>query len=158
MMPHEPVRDIMRRTVFNLEFVERHAGAHGPFEVTQLINSFMGALAHPWECYREDLKSLRPDAMVEWPMPTKERPTEHDPDSVGDVVRLLRNGIVHGNVEYLAGDRGDIRALRIWNVRDGRRTWGTILTVEDLRKFLCQFVALAELLVEAERRARSRTA
>jgi hypothetical protein len=38
MMPNEPLRDIMRRTVENLKFVERNAAPTGPFEVTQLIN------------------------------------------------------------------------------------------------------------------------
>jgi hypothetical protein len=33
----------------NLEFIERHAGAGGRYEVTQLVNSFLGALAHPYE-------------------------------------------------------------------------------------------------------------
>jgi hypothetical protein len=49
MMPYEPVLDIMRRTMANLEFVEEHKSDIGPFEVTQLLNSFLGALAHPWE-------------------------------------------------------------------------------------------------------------
>ena len=30
MMPHEPVRDIMRRTMHNLEFIEQRAGDDGP--------------------------------------------------------------------------------------------------------------------------------
>jgi hypothetical protein len=47
VMPIEPVRDIMRRTMQNLKFVEGHRGANGPYEVTQLLNSFLGALAHP---------------------------------------------------------------------------------------------------------------
>ena len=42
-MPHDPVRDIMRRTMHNLKFVEARAGADGPYEVTQLVNSFLGA-------------------------------------------------------------------------------------------------------------------
>ena len=47
MMPHEPVLDIMRRTMINLEFVQRHAGGAGPFEVTQLVNSFLGGTRAP---------------------------------------------------------------------------------------------------------------
>ena len=46
-MPIEPIRDIMRGTIANLEFVETHARPNGPYEVTQLINSFLGTLAHP---------------------------------------------------------------------------------------------------------------
>jgi hypothetical protein len=58
VMPHEPIRDIMHRTMNNLEFIEAHAAADGPYEVTQLINSFLGALAHPWETYRDDLPTI----------------------------------------------------------------------------------------------------
>ncbi|MGO9232577.1 MAG: hypothetical protein ACLP4V_00210 [Methylocella sp.] len=30
-----------------LKFVEEHAGGDGPYEVTQLVNSFLGALVRP---------------------------------------------------------------------------------------------------------------
>ena len=45
----EKTKEVIRRTMFNLRFVEKHAGQDGPYEVTQLLNSFLGALAHPWE-------------------------------------------------------------------------------------------------------------
>src|SRR5262245_54699812 len=149
MMPHESVRDVMRRTMHNLEFVEAHAGVEGPYEVTQLINSFLGALAHPWEIYRGDLTTMSLSAAQTggWPAIAKERPTDREPDSLGDLVRLMRNALAHGNVEFLAGASADIRALRLWNTdRSGRRTWGTIVTVVDMRSFLMRFVALAEEL------------
>jgi hypothetical protein len=76
MMPHEPVRDIMRRTMKNLKFVEACAGTDGPYEMMQLINSFVGALAHPWETYRDDLTaiSLAAAHIAGWPAIGKERP------------------------------------------------------------------------------------
>ena len=55
MMPHEPTRDMMRRTMKNLEFIESHAKIYGLFEVTQLVNSFLSALAHPWEVHNRSL-------------------------------------------------------------------------------------------------------
>jgi hypothetical protein len=58
MMPHEPVLDMMRRTMANLAFIERNATSGGPFEVTQLINSFLGALAHPWESLKHELNGM----------------------------------------------------------------------------------------------------
>jgi hypothetical protein len=69
MMPREPVRDMMRRTMQNLQFVEAHKGPNGPYEVTQLLNSFLGALAHSWEKYQAELcaKSLAEAAKVGWP-------------------------------------------------------------------------------------------
>jgi hypothetical protein len=50
MNPEQPVRDIMQWTMMNLEFIEAQPRdpRTGPFEVTQLVNSFLGALAHPW--------------------------------------------------------------------------------------------------------------
>ena len=33
----------------------------GPFEVTQLINSFLGALAHPWESLKSELNEITID-------------------------------------------------------------------------------------------------
>lgn len=159
-MPHEPVRDIMRRTMQNLEFVEAHAGASGPYEVTQLINSFLGALAHPWERYRDDLAGISlPAAHVAgWPAIAKERPNDHDPRSLGDLIRLMRNALAHGNVEFLPGISTDIHALRLWNTGHGRRTWGAVLTVADVRSFLERFVALAEELHERRLKQRPQLA
>jgi hypothetical protein len=145
-MPHDPVRDIMRRTMHNLQFVEARAGADGPYEVTQLVNSFLGALAHPWEAYRHDLTavSLAQAHAAGWPAVAKERPSDRDPDSLGDLVRLMRNALAHGNVEFLPDASAEIRALRLWNIDRGRRTWGAVVTVADMRSFLTRFVALAE--------------
>src|SRR5260370_14025458 len=133
MMPNEPLRDIMRRTIENLKFVERNAAPTGPFEVTQLINSFIGALAHPWEQLKAELNEMPLSNAVGWPVIEKERPNDEDPKSIGDLVRLLRNAIAHGNIDFLPGNKAEIKALRVWNTR---RTWGTLLTVSDMRRFL----------------------
>lgn len=147
VMPNEPVRDIMRRTMANLAFVESNANRDGLFEVTQLINSFLGALAHPWESMKADfaLLSLSDAVKQGWPMISKERPTDKDPTSLGDLVRLMRNSFAHGNITFLPSESGEIRALRILNADSkGRRTWGAIVTVEDARSFLECFAATAE--------------
>jgi hypothetical protein len=153
MMPHEPLRDVMHRTMHNLEFIEAQKTPHGPYEVTQLLNSFLGALAHSWEIYQSELcnRSLPDAAAIGWPNIAKERPRDRDPESMGDLVRLMRNAIAHGNVEFLPGPAGDIQALRMWNKDRGRRTWGAVITVANMRAFLASFVNLAEEL-HAERR------
>jgi hypothetical protein len=159
-MPQVPVRDIMRRTIQNLEFIERHAGADGPYEVTQLLNSFLGALAHPWEAYRDDLATVRLEAAHEagWPRIVKELTSDREPDSLGDLVGLMRNAVAHGNIALLPSAASDIRALRLWNINRGRRTWGTIITVADMRAFLVCFVALAEQLYDNQVVSRSQIA
>jgi HEPN pEK499 p136 len=159
-MPYEPVRDIMRRTMQNLKFVEAHAGTDGPYEVTQLINSFLGALAHPWERYRHDLSTMPlADAYIAgWPAIAKEWQSDREPDSFGDLVRYMRNALSHGNVEFLPGASADISALRLWNIDRGRRTWGAVVRVADMRSFLLRFVAVAEELHEREVKQRQQIA
>jgi hypothetical protein len=157
MMPTEPLRDIMRRTMANLEFIERKAKPSGPFEVTQLVNSFLGALAHPWERLRAELNEM-PLGSAGWPTIRKECDSDDDPKSLGDLVRHLRNAVAHGNVEFLPGPQGDIKALRIWNSYRGQRTWGAIITVAETRDFLVRFVVMAEALHERQGAFRSRIA
>lgn len=147
-MPTEPILDIMRRSMENLRFIEERAGPGGPYEVTQLINTFLGALAHPFEAMRDDLMTLSLDeaAAEGWPRLSKESPRYRDPESLGDLIRMLRNGMAHGNIEFLSDGRGQIHSLRIWNTepRTKRRTWGTILGVGDVRRLLVLFVELVE--------------
>jgi hypothetical protein len=153
MMPHEPVRDMMRRTMQNLQFVEAHKGPNGPYEVTQLLNSFLGALAHPWEKYQVELcsKSLTEAAKIGWPDILKERRADRDPTSLGDLIGLMRNAIAHGNIDFLPGPTAEIQALRVWNMNRGRRTWGALVSVADMRIFLGCFVQLAEVLGAEQR-------
>jgi hypothetical protein len=160
VMPTEPVRDIMRRTMKNLEFVEDHAGVNGPYEVTQLLNSFLGALAHPWESLRADFDVMPISEALDqgWPRIAKERPGDCEPESLGTLLRFMRNALAHGNMEFLPDASGDIQAIRIWNNDRGRRNWGATITVADMRAFLTGFVALAEDLHEQQSRSRPRTA
>jgi hypothetical protein len=148
MMPREPAVDIMHRTMKNLEFIRSHPGTTGPYEVTRLVNAFLRALAHPWENLKDDLKALSiSDATAKgWPPIQKEQPSDREPSSLGQLIGFVRNGLAHGNIEFLPGSQGDIRAVHIWNNDHGRRTWGTIITTADMRAFLVCFVKLAEEL------------
>ena len=147
-MPTEPLLDIMHRSMVNLAFVESRAGPAGPYEVTQLINTFLAALAHPFEAMRDDLMALplTDAAAMGWPTITKERPSDRDPASLGDLIRLMRNGMAHGNLGYLSDSKGRVCALRVWNThpRTGTRTWGTVVPVVEMRRFLSLFVDLIE--------------
>jgi hypothetical protein len=161
MMPHEPTLDIMRRTMRNLSFIEQHATNNGPYEVTQLINSFLGALAHPWESLKNELNSISiADAKSQgWPIPKEEKTADHAPTTLGDVIRLLRNGLAHGNISFLPSGQGQIAALRIENRNDkGRRTWSVIITPEDMKQFLTGFVALVEELDQQAGQGRNKIA
>ncbi|MGO9742927.1 MAG: hypothetical protein ACLPN5_15730 [Roseiarcus sp.] len=150
-MPTEPLLDIVRRSIANLAFVEAHAGAEGPYQVTQPANTSLGAQAHPFEAMRDDLMalSLAESAALSWPGIDRERSGDSEPTSLGDLIRLLRHGFGHGNLEFLPDGRGQIGALRSWNTTPrGARTWGAVIEVDDMRRFLGLFVELIERRLE----------
>ena len=86
MNPQDRVPDLMRRTMMNLRFIEEQKQQNGPFEVTQLVNSFLGALAHPWEQFRSELDRLSlPDAEQDgWPHLANERSEDQPPHRPGN--------------------------------------------------------------------------
>lgn len=40
--------DILKRTIFNLKYIVKNKDVDGPFEVTQLMNSFLMAVIQKW--------------------------------------------------------------------------------------------------------------
>lgn len=159
MMPGESVPELMRRTMFNLRFIQEKRGPNGPYEVTQLVNSFLGALAHPWEKYKRELAAIPLASAFEngWPRVSPLDPSNEDPATLGDLIRLIRNGIAHGNIEFASDANGEISLIRIWNTLTGsrRRTWEAILTVHEMEAFLHKFVEQAKALQSAAWREKS---
>ena len=56
-------------------------------------------------------ESLTEAAVIGWPRISKERRTDRDPTSLGDLVGLMRNAIAHGNVDFLPGATAEIQAF-----------------------------------------------
>ncbi|HOB54026.1 MAG TPA: HEPN family nuclease [Acidobacteriota bacterium] len=159
MMPGESVPELMRRTMFNLQFIQNHCGRTGPYEVTQLVNSFLGALAHPWEKYQRELTAISLESAYEngWPQVAPLDPFDENPVTLGDLIRLMRNGIAHGNIDFTPDADGEIGLIRIRNIhpRSRRQTWEAILTVKEMEAFLLKFVEQAEALQSAMRGEKS---
>lgn len=152
MMTTDLVRDVMHRTMFNLRFIEERAAPDGPYEVTQLVNSFLCAYVLPWERLPDKSlgMSLEEAAKRGWPIIKKELPEDQDPENLGRLIRLVRNSFAHGNIELLSGPDGNIQGIRFWNNRRGRgRTWGARLSVWELREYLERFAARADELHRA---------
>ena len=131
--------------------------------MTQLINSFLGALAHPWETYQDDLTamSLAQARADGWPKIDKELATDREPHSLGDLIKFVRHAVAHGNLIFLPGQEGEIRAIQVINKdpnRNYKQIWGAIVTVADMRAFLERFVALAEDLHDQRNRSRPQIA
>jgi hypothetical protein len=145
MMPNVAVRELMDRTLDNLRFIERHETASDAWEITQLINSFAGAFAHPWELWKEEFNVLKFDSEEshEWPRIKSDNDFDYQPTSVGDQIRLVRNAFAHGNIRLINDGHDRIGAIQIWNVKEGHTTWSTTIDKDTLRQFLETFVHLS---------------
>ena len=142
MNPKFRVKDLMDRTKVNLDFIYEHRNREsGPYEVTQLINSFLGAFVHVKEGFFEHVPADHAP-YKNWPV-IKTDPGYPDPKNLRELVRLIRNSLAHGNIDFIPNDNDDIAAVHIWNNdRNCAKIWGTEITVDDLRKLLEQFIRL----------------
>lgn len=165
----QPVLLLMYRTIRNLDFIDQHKDHHGPFEVTQLINSFLALIAHPWDQLLDkekmgkvklDSRTFKECGFPVFPiLPVEGEPTKVD--DAGELLRVLRNGMAHGNIELL--DRKDMRSVRqtgplprvqekeiagikIWNRKEENSpiTWCTALNIYELRQCLDGMMRLCE--------------
>jgi hypothetical protein len=143
------VPDFAARTLKNLEAIERMI-EHNPeaevFEVTQLINSMLGLLVFPQQSYCNKIERIPIEQLREegWPIP----PMANSPCVVSDLrdlVRCLRNGISHCNIELIA-DGHELTGIKIWNCvgQPARKNWQIILDLEDLKTFVRKFLTVLE--------------
>jgi HEPN pEK499 p136 len=153
--PEEKVARILERTLFNLSFINDHAHDAGPYEMTQLINSFLGAVVHPWENLLRNqpiLVNLRgPD--VNWPALRKAKPTDDNPLDFHESLAWIRHAFAHGNITYLNAD-GKIWGIEIRNKGYSKRQkkyidWGTRLDKTTLRCLLDSYVEIARRVDDA---------
>lgn len=155
-------RVIMDRSIQNLEIIKcvriaREADGNdvesqGPHDVTQLLNSFLGALIQPWEEIRKDgsVGSAMKEPIsrlvsrnLNWPFPAKEWPGDRDPKNYAQLLTWMRNAFAHSNLE-LQGSGSSIETIRIWNECNcGNRSWGTRLSIDELEDFLYFFQDMA---------------
>jgi hypothetical protein len=137
-----PVLDMVSRTMQNLYIIEnRDVPADDKWEVTQLINSFLGVVAYPWETWETELRDIRLDSLEgkRWPRlaPLDSRDTACE--SVGDLVRLVRNAFAHGNINFHTDSRSNhICALTIWNTdpETHLRTWAAKVDIRTMKQVL----------------------
>lgn len=190
-MPEEVTRDLMRRALFNLRYVELARNPDGQmrllngldpelnevitddwirpaiewngpnFEVTQLLNSFLLALVHPWENHFQ--KTLEgwtlQDAALAWNMPTIDRERKGkrvNNDSVASWIAFFRNAMAHGNVKMFPDGHGQISYVQLWNYRPQpagappppTQEWTFArVTVDQMRQLLFAFAAMTEELM-----------
>jgi hypothetical protein len=110
-----PFRDIMQRTMANLKFIEERQRPDGPYEVTQLVNSFLGVLVHPWEKHEALLNEALDKNGCRCGFPTIQNKIGNVQTPLKDIFNKLRDGMAHGNVKY-NGSNGEVESLTIWNI------------------------------------------
>jgi hypothetical protein len=145
------VLDFARRTKKNLEFIEEVVArsstdsGHQVYEVTQLINSLLGLLVFPKERYYDDLPEIPLQDLVKdgWPE-IRLLVGRFEPKNLKQLMRYLRNGIAHHNIEFTSQDGKTISGLIIWNIRNKRIDWKVELTLNDIRLIVYKFIELLE--------------
>jgi hypothetical protein len=141
------VRDFAVRTLKNLDAIDAAVAQNGEaeiYEVTQLINSMLGLLIFPQQRFFD---SIKPTPLEElrsqgWPIPVMVG-TPPRVQNLHDLMRFLRNGISHCNIEFTS-DGHVITGMRIWNCPGpGKlRDWEAQLGLGELREIARKFIAL----------------
>jgi len=150
----EFIVDFAKRTRANLETIERDKGS-GVYEVTQLLNSMLGLLVFPQQNYMDKIPETPWQDLVKsgWPeiKVIKGKPSF---DNLRQLIRMLRNGVSHCNVRFIADNNKQITGLRIWNNAGGdslkRKNWEAELSIADLRSIAINFIELIESQVKAK--------
>lgn len=137
------------RTRKNLAFIEHGLGVGADVHVvTQLMNSLLGLVVFPWErLFLEKIKTLQMAELIKEGWPGWEI-TAGSSETLGELMRLLRNGVAHGNIRF-SSDAKDLQQVfvEVWNYRK-RHTppadWAARIRADKLREFCFRFVELVE--------------
>lgn len=139
-------KDILERTMSNLEFIEKAAVSPAlnesakVYEITQLVNSFLMTLLQNWDELKADWPYLK-QAGLKWPSISTSAPSQQARQCIGEI----RNALAHGLFEFEEGQSGDITALHLWTCSDHETVkWHAEISVEDMRQMLNCFVQLAK--------------
>lgn len=149
---NEFIVDFAQRTLENLEHIDEQVKGIADeerklYEVTQLVNSLLGLLVFPREQYMKEIPKTPLSELVAkgWPE-IKTTRGALPKENLHQLMRMLRNGVAHCNLEFDSDSNHKICGIRIWNGSPcnecGAVTWEATLSIEDLRKIVEKFVEL----------------
>jgi hypothetical protein len=165
MMPEVVFRDLMNNTIYNYEFVKERQSEHGPYEVTQLISSFVMVAGLPRE--RDIYSGLESisieEARTEYGLPNiavVADAAEYEIRHMADLAGMFRNAVAHGNLTFYPVPRGNtIGSLRFSDQRKRnnvlQKRYSNELTIQQVEDTLYAFQKIAQALYD---RATRRTA
>ena len=141
------VRDFAERTRRNLHLLRRLQQENSElevYEVTQLVNSMLGLLVFPQQCWYEQIPETPLSKLKEqgWPIP-RVVGDFLDPTDLRQLVRYLRNAVSHFNIRFSVDDEGQIAGLTVWN-RPPRSeiNWRAELSLEEIELITEKFLDL----------------
>lgn len=146
------VVDFAKRTERNLQVIEDMAGSSDErqvYEVTQLINSMLGLLVFPQQKLFHSIPETPLETLREqgWPIPhCRIGPSESM--TLKGLLRYMRNGISHFNIEFVSDNGRNLTGIMIWNYEYGskprRKDWEVTLDLTDLRFLVKKFIEQIE--------------
>lgn len=142
--PINRVQQLIRRTKKNLDAIDKlHSnGDETVYEVTQLVNSCLAVIVHVHESKITkskdfDLPPVKPNS---WPDLSPTKNSLSNPLRWSEQMRLLRNGIAHGNIKFHPENSGkEITHIEIENKLNGdngKMTWGAMISVNQMRQMI----------------------
>lgn len=148
MMYEDVVCAFALRTKQNLEFIDTAAKTNPDvYEVTQLVNSFLGLLVFPQQKYFDKIPKTPIETLQAegWPIPC----ASDNCKNLQDLMRCLRNAVAHFNIEFCGNQ--EITSLKMWNypydnetgkLKTNRPSWEITLDLTQLRAIIDRFSAL----------------
>ncbi len=152
MNPDDPIVDLVRRTLANLQTIDDLAAestaTYEPFEVTQMVNSLLSLLVVPRELGTVDFVGratvtphIHSNGIRNWHKGPVEfelrRLSAEPPQHLKKLLGGLRNSVAHANFKFIADAQGTVTALRFTHrARGGAPLWSVEFKVTELRNFL----------------------
>lgn len=138
-IPADPLLDIMRRSLINLEFIYKNHEKHAVYEITQLVNTFLGAFIHPFERSSKGRAFIAYFAARPTPIDVTYQIREGDNVTYYDFIQYIRHALAHGNMRYNPNAIKQIESITIWNVRNGSKVFKCTINTHDMKTLLLDF-------------------
>ncbi|PTQ84502.1 hypothetical protein C8U37_10869 [Trichococcus patagoniensis] len=124
---------------FNYDFIERTLkilkAYHGPYGVTQMINCAVGLLVLPQQKLAHQLPITDVDDSGEFGIYKSNIRKCRGDYSFNNVLRHVRNGIVHGHITQVSTRDGEIESIKIEDFYRGQKTFEIVVMPNQLEQF-----------------------
>ncbi|MBL7241037.1 hypothetical protein CFR78_14340 [Komagataeibacter rhaeticus] len=138
-IPSDPLLDIIRRSIANLEFIEANYETHALYEVTQLVNTFLGALIHPFEKSSKGKQFIEHFSNKPVPIDVHYKIISEGNISYYGFLKCIRHALAHGNIRYNPDKVKRIQSIDFWNKEDNKKTFRCTISVYQMKRLLVDF-------------------